>query len=265
MVVSRFADTTAVVTGASSGIGRAIAIALANSGVEKLLIHFRENQAGADQTALAARECGCEASTFAADLSLSDDIGRLAEVAFDRLGTIDTWVNNAGADVLTGPANELDFDEKLQRLFSVDVTGTISLSRQVSHRMAGQRSAGQRSERPSAMVFIGWDQAQLGMEGDAGQMFGPVKAAVMAYAASLAQTLAPHVRVNTIAPGWIMTDWGESAGPHWDARAKAQSLMDRWGRPEDIANAVLYVADPGNTFLTGQTINLNGGWNRRYC
>jgi 3-oxoacyl-[acyl-carrier protein] reductase len=69
--------------------------------------------------------------------------------------------------------------------------------------------------------------------------------------------------VNTIAPGWIRTSWGESSSEYWSDRAKNQSLMHRWGKPEDVAKAVLYAADPDNTFLTGQTIDINGGWNRR--
>lgn len=95
-------------------------------------------------------------------------------------------------------------------------------------------------------------------------MFGPVKAAVMSFANSFAQTLAPHVRVNTVAPGWIQTAWGETTQGYWDERAKAQSLMKRWGRPEDIAEAVAYLASAEASFVTGQTINLNGGFNRCY-
>jgi 3-oxoacyl-[acyl-carrier protein] reductase len=117
---------------------------------------------------------------------------------------------------------------------------------------------------PAAVVFIGWDQAPHGMEGDAGQMFAPVKAGVMAFAASLAQHVAPHVRVNTIAPGWIQTAWGASTRGYWQDRAKQQSLMHRWGTPEDVARAVVYVTDPKNSFLNGQTINVNGGWNRKH-
>ena len=121
----------------------------------------------------------------------------------------------------------------------------------------------QTSAFPPSIVFIGWDQAAVGMEGDAGQMFGPVKGAVMAFAACFAQSVAPEVRVNTIAPGWIQTSWGQSASEYWNHRAKSQSLMHRWGQPEDVAKGVVYVADPENTFLTGQTIDINGGWNRK--
>lgn len=255
----RFAGTQAVVTGASSGIGQSIAIALAQAGAEQVLVHYRQNRSGADQTAAAIRSVGGQASLIAADLAAASDLDRLVASAFDRLGTVNTWVNNAGADVLTGAAGELEFDDKLHRLLNVDVRGTITLSRQVIARMREQST-----ERPASMVFIGWDQASGGMDGDAGQMFGPVKAAVMAFAASLAQSVAPQIRVNCIAPGWIRTSWGESTTGYWDQRARGQSLMQRWGEPRDVAQAVLYAADPANTFLTGQTIEINGGWSRRF-
>ncbi|MEO9591298.1 SDR family NAD(P)-dependent oxidoreductase [Rhodopirellula bahusiensis] len=259
-----------VVTGASSGIGRAIAIRLAvaeqaASRRSRILVHYCRNRDGAESTAEAIREQGQDADIIAADLSNADDVTRLANKAFETLGSIRTWVNNAGLDVLTGAASEWSFDEKLQKLLAVDVQGTIALSRLVGNRLK-QQTETQASSDPIApsIVFIGWDQAPHGMEGDAGMMFGPVKAAVMAFSASLAQTLAPHVRVNTVSPGWTQTAWGETTSGYWDDRAKQQSLMNRWGRPEDIAEAVAYLVAPENSFVSGQNININGGWNRRF-
>jgi 3-oxoacyl-[acyl-carrier protein] reductase len=258
-VFEGFRDTSAIVTGASSGIGQAIAVALARCGVSRLLVHYRENESGAQQTISDAEAFGCEASMSPGDLSLADDRRRLVDTAFERLGPLQTWVNNAGADVLTGDAQSLSFDSKLGRLIDVDLIGTMLLSRLVAERIGDQETV-----LPPSIVFIGWDQAPLGMEGDAGQLFGPVKAAVMAFAASLAQSVAPQVRVNTVAPGWIQTAWGQTSSDYWSQRAEDQSLMGRWGTPDDVAKAVLYAADPENTFLTGQTIDVNGGWNRRH-
>ncbi|WP_246114555.1 SDR family NAD(P)-dependent oxidoreductase [Rubripirellula tenax] len=256
---SHFDSTTAVITGASSGIGQAIAIALASAGASRIGVHYRRNIAGAQETARQIQDAGADAVLIPADLANSEQPSQLVDRAFDELGPIQTWVNNAGADVLTGEAGKWDFDRKLKHLVDVDVIGTIDLSRRVARRLADQDTAS-----PPSMVFLGWDQSLAGMEGDAGQMFGPVKAAVTAFAKSLAQSMAPRVRVNTVAPGWIQTSWGETTSDYWDSRAKGQALMHRWGLPDDIAKAVCYLADPANSFVTGQTINVNGGWNRRY-
>ena len=251
--------TTAVVTGASSGIGREIAITLARRGVTRLVVHYRGNEPGAKETAQQCHGLGCESLLLSADLCDSVSRADLVSQAFEFLGTIQTWVNNAGADVLTGDRASDSFDEKLRYLIEVDLLGTVALSRVVIERLREQSLP-----YPPSMVFTGWDQAPRGMEGDAGQMFGPTKAAVMAFANSLAQDCAPDVRVNTVAPGWIQTSWGETTSPYWDRRARQQSLMQRWGTPADVANAVISLADPQATFVTGQTLEVNGGFSRRF-
>ncbi len=259
---SGFAGTSVVVTGASSGIGREIAITLTRLGAAKIVVHYCRNRDGADETAAEIESIGGRAVVMQADLADADGSRGFCDEVFDRLGTVESWINNAGADVLTGDAASLPFEEKLRHLMEVDVIGTIGLSRRVAERM--KKQAETSDAPPPSMVFTGWDQAPLGMEGDAGQMFGPVKAAVMAFANSLAQDLAPTVRVNTVAPGWIQTSWGEGTSEYWDRRAKKQSLMNRWGTPADVAAAVAFVADPQHDFTTGATIEVGGGWSRRF-
>lgn len=255
-----FSGTTAVVTGSSSGIGQATACALANAGVAKLMVHYCSNQEGAEDTARIVRQTGCEeVFVVQADLEVPSQRNELVEAAFGKLGRVDTWINNAGADVLTGAAADLSFADKLEKLWRVDVQATIDLSRNAAKRLLDQPGS-----VPPSMTFVGWDQAPHGMEGDAGQMFGPTKAAVMAFANSMAQEFSPAIRVNTVAPGWIQTSWGETTSDYWDSRARSQALMSRWGTPEDVARAILYVADPENTFTTGQTIAVGGGWNRKF-
>jgi 3-oxoacyl-[acyl-carrier protein] reductase len=262
----------AVVTGASSGIGRATALELARrlsgeGGESRIVVHFRRNRQGADETVASLERMGVAAVAVQADLQSADDRQQLLDRCWQFLQSPTTWVNNAGADVLTGSAGKLSFADKLRLLMDVDVMGTIELSRRVVDRWLAERADRAAEETvafPPSMTFIGWDQAPHGMEGDAGQMFGPVKAAVMAFAASLAQEVAPHIRVNTVAPGWIKTAWGQSTDEYWNGRAAEQSLMRRWGTPADVAAAICFVADPANRFCTGQTLCVNGGWNRRY-
>ncbi len=251
-----YKDSCAVVTGASSGIGRAIAIEFAGLGAEHLVVHYHTNRRGAEETAEQCKALGTKVSLFPCDLAQPVELDRFVTEVFDEIRVVNTWVNNAGADVLTGSLAAKSFDEKIEKLMDVDVLGTIRISRLVAKRMSSQIT-----ERPASIAFVGWDQADSGMEGDAGQMFGPVKSAITSFAKSLAQSVAPKIRVNTVAPGWIQTSWGETTSGYWDERAKGQSLMGRWGTPEDVAKAMAFVCDPANTFCTGQVVNVNGGWN----
>jgi 3-oxoacyl-[acyl-carrier protein] reductase len=106
---------------------------------------------------------------------------------------------------------------------------------------------------------MGWDQANTGMAGDSGEFFAAVKGAVMSATRSLAKSLAPQVRVNCIAPGWIRTEWGQQASEEWQDRAKRESLLARWGEPEDVARVACFLVSPAASFINGQIISINGG------
>ena len=108
-------------------------------------------------------------------------------------------------------------------------------------------------------MTMGWDQAESGMEGDSGELFAATKGAVMAFTRSLALSLAPGVRVNALAPGWIKTDWGESASSAWQERVLRETPLHRWGTPEDVARVARFLVGPSAGFLTGQIIRVNGG------
>src|SRR5207302_10308299 len=138
-----------------------------------------------------------------------------------------------------------------QELLAVDVSATIRLAREVGSRM---KTAGR-----GVIVNVGWDQADTGMEGDSGQLFGATKAAVMAFSKSLALTLAPQVRVNCLAPGWIRTAWGEQASATWQERVRRETPLGRWGTPEDVARTARWLVSPGAVHIAGQVIRVNGG------
>ncbi|QDU89890.1 3-oxoacyl-[acyl-carrier-protein] reductase FabG [Pirellulimonas nuda] len=242
-------NQSAVVTGASSGIGRAVALTLAGAGAN-VLLHARGSADALGEAAAQCRGLGVAAETVLADLGDPAGCDRLIEAAL-AWRPIDIWVHCAGADVLTGDAARLSFDQKLELLWRVDVQGAIRCCRAVGRQMR---------ERGGAIVTVGWDQAAHGMEGESGEMFATVKAAVAAFSRSLAKSLAPTVRVNCVAPGWIATAWGQNAPPAWAARARREALVGRWGRPEDVANAVLYLVSPAAAFVNAQVLEVNGGF-----
>ena len=243
------AGNRAVVTGSTSGIGRAIAEELAAAGAS-VIVHGSKKREAAVALVDSIQAGGGEAEFLLCDLAQSSCCDKLVEQAW-QTAPVDTWINNAGVDVLTGDAADWPFEQKLNALWEVDVMATIRLSRAMGARMK-QRGSG-------TIVNIGWDQAELGMEGDSGEMFAACKGAVMAFTRSLAKSLAPEVRVNCVAPGWIKTDWGESASDYWQKRALGESLLNRWGTPQDVARIVRFLVSSQASFLTGQMIHVNGG------
>jgi 3-oxoacyl-[acyl-carrier protein] reductase len=252
---ARLDGKTAVVTGASTGIGRAIARELAVAGAD-LVVHARAPSANLDQVADDIRAHGRRVHVVLGDLSQEASLTGIVEQVWSWAQDVQIWVNNAGGDVLTGSAASWSFEEKLEYLWRVDVRATIQLS-----RLAGRRMIERATEGVDRCILnVGWDQVESGMAGDSGEMFAAVKGAVMAFSKSLARSLAPTVRVNCLAPGWIRTAWGHEAAPAWQERARRESLMRRWGTPEDVARVARFLVSPASIFVTGQMIPINGGF-----
>jgi 2-amino-4-hydroxy-6-hydroxymethyldihydropteridine diphosphokinase len=244
------AGLRALVTGSTSGIGRAIARGLAQAGAD-VLVHGRRSPPAARSVVEEIGALGVRGSFLMADLRTAEGCRELAQRAWSEWGGLDIWVNNAGADTLTGGALHWRFERKLAELLAVDVTATMLLSRDIGRRM--------KNRGRGCLVNMGWDQADTGLEGDSGQLFGATKAAVMAFSKSVALSLAPEVRVNCVAPGWIRTAWGETASQHWQERVRRETPLGRWGTPEDVAAAVRWLVSPAAAFVTGQVLRINGG------
>jgi 3-oxoacyl-[acyl-carrier protein] reductase len=109
------------------------------------------------------------------------------------------------------------------------------------------------------IVNMSWDHVTTGMAGDNPQLFAAVKGGVLAFSKSLARSLAPDVRVNVLCPGWIETSFGEHADPGFRRSVAEDTPLGRWGRPQDVADAAVYLASPAAAFVTGQALNVNGG------
>ncbi len=163
----------AVVTGAASGIGRAIALKLAAEGYD-VLVHTGRNLRGLQETCSDIRDFGVQSRAITADYRQSHSLRTLVDSAFNWQGRVDAWINNAGADVLTGQGRQLSFQERLNELWQVDVVGTMIISRLVAERWRACEHLHQGTSRPS-IVNTGWDQATRGMEGDSGQLFCTTK------------------------------------------------------------------------------------------
>lgn len=244
------AGLSAMVTGSTSGIGKAIALELAAAGAD-VIIHGRRSQEAAAAVVEQAQAREIRSCAMMADLRDHDECRRLVQSAWEQWGGLDVWINNAGADTLTGEATDWTFEQKLNELLAVDVTATMILAREIGQRM--------KANWGGVIINIGWDQAETGMEGDSGQLFGASKGAVMAFTRSLAVSLAPQVRVNCIAPGWIRTAWGAGASQRWQERARREALAARWGTPQDVAATARWLVSPAASFVTGQIIRVNGG------
>lgn len=235
-----------VVTGASSGIGRAIAVAFAAAGA-RVGLGFGRSAAAAQAL---ADELGGDHPLLQADLSTAEGCTLVVERAFAALHRVDVWVNNAGADVLTGEAAGWPAERKLDVLLDVDLRATIRCSRLVAARMGPGGS----------IINMGWDRAVIdGMAGADPELFAAVKGGVVGFSKSFARSTAPDIRVNVLCPGWIETAFGADADRSFYDQITAETPLRRWGRPEDVAGAAVWLASPAAAFVTGQAVNVNGG------
>ena len=239
-----------LVTGASSGIGRAIALRCAQAGAD-LAITYRKNQDGAEATAREIRKLGRRVEVLRTDVSREEDIDSLLTRMAHAFSRVDVWINNAGADILTGEAGRLSRIQKLDLVLAVDVRGTVLASWAAVELM--------RKQGGGSIINMAWDHISLGMEGENPGVYSAAKGGVASFSRSLAREVAPHIRVNILAPGFIETAFGEDADPRFRQKVIDMTPLGRWGKPEDVAGAALFLASPDAAFLTGQTIMVNGG------
>ncbi len=249
--MNRLKDKVAVITGASSGIGRSIAQTFAKEGA-KVIVNYNKSRDKAEAVTEEITKTGGHASAFQADMGDEEAINNLINKTLEDFGHIDIWINNAGADILTGSGAAAETHEKLEQLIEVDLRGTIKACWSITPIMQKQGKG--------IIVNIGWDLSTHGFEGTNPQIFAATKAGILGFTRSFAKTVGPDIRVNMVSPGWIATSFAEDymENEYYQARVNEIPLA-RFGRPEDVAAAVLFLATDESSYLTGEAIKVNGG------
>ena len=150
------------------------------------------------------------------------------------------------------PARRCPHLQKLDVLLSVDLRGTIVASWRAVETLASQPDGG-------VIINMSWDHVLTGMAGTNPQLFAAVKGGVLAFSKSLARSVAPRVRVNVLAPGWIETSFAADLNPARRAEVADSTPLARWGTADDVAGAAVFLASPAAAFITGQTLLVGGG------
>ena len=242
---------TMLVTGASSGIGRAIALAAARAGAD-VAVTYRVNRSGAEETAVEIERLGRRAAVLQLDLADEARIRAVGPEARAALGRIDAWVNNAGADIVTPDGDAMPPLKKLDLLLTIDLRGTILASWEAASMLKEQEDGG-------VIINMSWDHVLTGMEGRNPQMYSAVKGGILSFSKSLARSVAPKVRVNILAPGWIETAFGANLEDDRHRAVAESTPLRRWGVPDDVAGAAVFLASPSASFMTGQMLMVGGG------
>ena len=240
-------DCVAIVTGSGRGIGRAIALELAGAGA-KVVVNYAGRADKAEETVQLIRAAGGESLAVQADVSQTADVDRLMKTTLDHFGKIDILVNNAGItrDSLLLRMKEADWDAVL----ATNLKGVFLCTKAVSKGMLKQRSG--------AIVNI---SSVVGLSGNAGQAnYAAAKAGIIGFSKSIAKEFASRgIRVNVVAPGYISTDMTETLAEGTQTEILRAIPLARLGKPEDIAKVVRFLVSPDASYITGQTLCVDGG------
>ncbi len=243
-------NTVAIVTGASSGIGRATAEALARAGA-RVAVGYLRNEAGAKEAVAAIRRNGGDAVACQTDVTVTRQVEDLAADVRKRWGEIGILVNNAGDMGGRRPLAEMT-EEHWDHVIALNLKGAFLCSRAVFPSM---KSAG-----GGCIVNVTSVSARNG-GGPGGSAYAAAKGGLLTFTKALAKELAPHhIRVNGVAPGLIETAFHErNTPPAVFDKQRAAIPLGRPGSPDEVANVIAFLASPAAAYLTGETVEINGG------
>lgn len=237
----------AVVTGASRGLGRAIAVKLAELGAN-VILNYRSSANSVEEVVKAIEEKGVKALAVQGDVSSFEDAKKIIDAAVENFGSIDILVNNAGItrDGLLMRMKEEDFDNVIE----VNLKGVFNCTRHAVPRMMKQRSG--RIINISSVV---------GLAGNAGQAnYAAAKAGIIGFTKSTAKEIASRgITVNAIAPGFIQTDMTDVLSDKVKETIMSNIPLKKLGEPEDVAETTAFLASPAGKYITGQVISVDGG------
>ena len=238
---------TAVVTGASRGIGRAIAVKLARLGAN-VVVNYRNSVEAVQEVVKEIEALGAKALAVQCDISSYSDAENMMKKCIEEFGSLDILVNNAGItkDGLLMRMKEEDFDS----VIDINLKGAFNCTRHVSAIMLKQRSG--------RIINI---SSVSGLTGNAGQVnYSSAKAGILGMTKAVAKELASrNVTCNAVAPGYIQTDMTDVLSDKVKDTIMNTIPLKRLGNPEDVANAVAFLASEEASYITGQIINVDGG------
>jgi 3-oxoacyl-[acyl-carrier protein] reductase len=242
---------TALVTGASGGIGQAIAIELAANGA-KVAVNYLSNRKGAEETVRTIRDQGGEAIMVQADVTDLEQIAALATEVEDKLGSVDILINNAGHLVERRKIEDMTLD-LWRKIMDVNVTSAAFMSKAVIPGM---------KEKGSGIIINLSSVAAHDGGGPGAVPYATTKGAIITFTKGLAKELAPFgIRVNALSPGFIdQTKFHATFNTEEGRKATVAKIpLGRGGVPQDISGAVLFLTSPYASYITGETIEINGG------
>ncbi len=243
-------DQVALVTGASSGIGQATALALARQGA-RVAVNYLKNIAGAEKTVEMVREAGVDTFAIHADVTMSAEVSALVEATRKRWGKIDILVNNAG-DLLARRTLAEMTEEYWDQIMTLNLKSAFLCVKGVWEEMAA---------RKSGTIINVTSIAGRNGGGPGAAAYAAAKGGLLTYTKGLAKELAPYgVRVNGIAPGVIWTPYHERySPPDMFQKYLASIPLGRAGTAEEVAEVIVFLASPAARYMTGETVEVNGG------